>query len=350
MKFPKPRILLKNEYPDLSVNQPELYRKMIKEIVYPELGSIKDRYLDETIAILKKRAKQKVKAAKLNEIFINQELYFIPLLIKNALNNNKPEPIQSLIDTGAANSLIQYDVAKALGLKFEPIKLTLKTATGEDSDTVQGIVHQKVFVKTTKGKIIGTCVNLIVTKKLNNLDLILGADFLFMNDKIKSISKNDITWKVEGESHKIKIEDEESYHKASAKILSNKEYEFRLENCPDCTEKKAKLSNVSRLANTKWESTINSMKTAQYISKINEKRIIINSDKESTVGHTQGHIKIFNSELDDPETLPNSESAFDDQLELDFKILDKKLSLADADYSECPPPILRKTKRNIRRI
>ena len=74
MKFPKPRILLKNEYPDLSVNQPELYRKMIKEIVYPELGSVKDRYIDETIAILKKRAKQKVKAAKLNEIFINKEL------------------------------------------------------------------------------------------------------------------------------------------------------------------------------------------------------------------------------------------------------------------------------------
>ena len=151
MKFPKPRILLKNEYPDLSVNQPELYRKMIKEIVYPELGSIKDRYLDETIAILKKRAKQKVKAAKLNEIFINQELYFIPLLIKNALNNNKPEPIQSLIDTGAANSLIQYDVAKALGLKFEPIKLTLKTATGEDSDTVQGSTPES-FRKNNKGK------------------------------------------------------------------------------------------------------------------------------------------------------------------------------------------------------
>ena len=48
MKFPKPRTLLKNEYPDLNINPPELYRKLIKEIVYPEPGSIRDRYLEET--------------------------------------------------------------------------------------------------------------------------------------------------------------------------------------------------------------------------------------------------------------------------------------------------------------
>jgi hypothetical protein len=173
MKFPKPRVLVQNEYPDLNVIQPELYRKMVKEIIYPEHGSIKDRYIDETIKILKNKAKQKVRAAKLNEIFINKELYFIPLYIKNKLRDNAAEPIQSLIDTGAANSLIQYDVAMALGIKFDPVKITLKTATGEDSDTVQGICHQKIFAITSRGKIVGTCVNLIVTKKLNDLDLIL---------------------------------------------------------------------------------------------------------------------------------------------------------------------------------
>ena len=61
----------------------------------------------------------------------------------------------------------------ALGIKFDPVKITLKTATGEDSDTVQGICHQKIFAITSRGKIVGTCVNLIVTKKLNDLDLIL---------------------------------------------------------------------------------------------------------------------------------------------------------------------------------
>ena len=66
-----------------GLNQPEIYRKLIKEIVYPEHGSVRDRYLEETIKILKNKAKQKVKAAKLNEIFINKDLYFIPVYIKN---------------------------------------------------------------------------------------------------------------------------------------------------------------------------------------------------------------------------------------------------------------------------
>ena len=205
MKFPKPRTLLKNEYPDLNINPPELYRKLIKEIVYPEQGSIRDRYLEETIKILKNKAKQKVKAAKLNEIFINKDLYFIPVYIKNKLRNDQVEPIKSLLDTGAANSLIQSDIAKSLGIKYDPIQITLKTATGEDKDTVKGVAHQKIFAKTTKGKIVGTCVNLIVTDKLNDLDMILGADFLFMNDKIRTISRNDITWHENGENFKIKL-------------------------------------------------------------------------------------------------------------------------------------------------
>ncbi len=57
------------------------------------------------------------------EIFINKELYFIPLYIKNKSENNKIEEIKSLVDTGAANSLIQYDIAKKLGLQFEPAKI-----------------------------------------------------------------------------------------------------------------------------------------------------------------------------------------------------------------------------------
>ncbi len=36
-------------------------------------------------------------------------------------------------------------------------------------------------------------------------------------------------------------------------------------------------------------------------------------------------VKLNNSESLDPETLGPSESAFEEQLELDFKILDKKL-------------------------
>ena len=117
MKFPKPRILLKNEYPDLEINEPTLYQKVIKEIVYPEKDSAKYRYIENSIKILKDRAKLKAQKAKVNQIFINKDLYFVPVYIKNQNKRDNVEPIKSLIDTGAANSLIQYDIAKSLGLK-----------------------------------------------------------------------------------------------------------------------------------------------------------------------------------------------------------------------------------------
>ena len=82
MKFPKPINLLKNEFPDLTVVQPSIFKKVVSEIVYPEEDTKRDRYIEETVKTLKNRAKQKAKAAKLNEIFINKELYFVPIFIR----------------------------------------------------------------------------------------------------------------------------------------------------------------------------------------------------------------------------------------------------------------------------
>ena len=61
MKFPKPRHLLKNEHPDLVVDQPTIFKKLINEIIYPEKNSKKDRYIEETIKFLKDKAKIKQK-------------------------------------------------------------------------------------------------------------------------------------------------------------------------------------------------------------------------------------------------------------------------------------------------
>jgi hypothetical protein len=70
MKFPKPKHLLKNEFPDLEINEPTLYQKVIKEIVYPEPRSARDRYITNTIKLLKERAKHKAITAKINQIFM----------------------------------------------------------------------------------------------------------------------------------------------------------------------------------------------------------------------------------------------------------------------------------------
>ena len=48
MKFPKPRILTKNEYPDLKTPQPDLFKELINEIIYPAEGSARERYLRTT--------------------------------------------------------------------------------------------------------------------------------------------------------------------------------------------------------------------------------------------------------------------------------------------------------------
>ena len=318
MKFPKPRHLLKNEHPDLIIDQPETFQRLIRELIYPIKNSKRDRYLDETIKNLKDKAKNKAKIAKLNEIFINKELYFLPIYIKSRTDPNKIEEIKCLIDTGAANSLIQYDIAKSIGLKFEPAKITLKTATGEDSESIKGITHQKIYLQTSKGKTVGTCVNLIITKKLNDLDLILGADFLFMNEKIKAISKTDLTWQEDDMSkHKIKISDEMKYknkkiNKTSPESIKKSE----VPDCRECENIKTKLKKNGTLTNKKEEISTNT-------NRLEEKEM-------------ESKIEINRLENLENESLPPSESAFEEQLELDFKILDKKLSLEDADYSECP--------------
>jgi hypothetical protein len=42
MKFPKPKKLTKNEYPDLLTPQPELFKELINEIIYPKEGSARE--------------------------------------------------------------------------------------------------------------------------------------------------------------------------------------------------------------------------------------------------------------------------------------------------------------------
>jgi hypothetical protein len=88
-----------------------------------------------------------------------------------------------------------------------------------------------------------------------------------MNEKIKSISKTELTWKNNGENHKIKIEDENTYpntvNKHSKKDSS---YEFRLENCIDCNDKKIKLSSQNKFSRNKWEGKVNLVQSLKEVS------------------------------------------------------------------------------------
>jgi hypothetical protein len=39
MKFPKPKQLFENEYPDLNLTQPELIKHFVQDIAYPQANS-----------------------------------------------------------------------------------------------------------------------------------------------------------------------------------------------------------------------------------------------------------------------------------------------------------------------
>ena len=69
MKFPKPRELLVNEYPDLAINQPQLISEMLNRVN----GKNKEyaKFLDSSIAYLKEEKRVKTKKVKLNTLKLN---------------------------------------------------------------------------------------------------------------------------------------------------------------------------------------------------------------------------------------------------------------------------------------
>ncbi|RPH77636.1 MAG: hypothetical protein EHM77_07770, partial [Planctomycetaceae bacterium] len=115
MKFPRPRILLENEYPDLTDSQPELFHDMVTNFVHPEPESSIDNYINSTVEFLKNQQRQKQLSAKLNNVNLANNLFFVYL----TLPPNK-EKIKCLVDTGASNSLLHSSIADKLKIPIEP--------------------------------------------------------------------------------------------------------------------------------------------------------------------------------------------------------------------------------------
>ncbi len=90
---------------------------------------------------------------------------------------------------------------------------------------------------------------------------------------------------------------------------------IKIKDCTECKDIRIKVRN-NEIINNKinLEDRVNT--------------ISINKDRSTEVDRLKNL---------DSKTLPPSESAFEEQLELDSRTLDKKLSIEDADYSECPP-------------
>jgi len=303
MKFPKPRTLTKNEYMDLTLAQPKLFHKLISDIIYPSIDSPRSQYIDKTITHLKELSRKTTKKLKINQLFINKKLYFMNVCLNSQLDTDGN--INALVDTGAANSLIHTSVAERLGIQYTAMRMVICTATGSDSDAIKGVAHIKVRLQPIKRNVIKTCINFIVTDKLNGMDCIIGADFLMQNDKIEGITKNNIIWKDEGMTGRIRIVEETDTSQLErvnivreakrGRAICMKGTQGTTESgCVECREGKPGLE--------KW--------TGAYSHSIQQ-------------------------EFED-ETLPNAEEIFADSQEIKAEILDKKISLKEGDYSNCP--------------
>jgi hypothetical protein len=258
--------------------------------------------------------------------------------------------INALVDTGAANSLIHMDIAKKFNLKYEKCRMTICTATGTDTESIKGIAHIKFRLKTTRNEIIETCANFIVTEKLNDLQCILGADFLMNSGKVTGVSPNSIIWKGQERTYRVKIADGEETHKLDRinKYIASYDYKRVIKQTDECTHCNKKLSNGPLDQHT------------IYTTDDQEKPIVISTDRDQAESiFKQNHIEIeddrksidrieiFSHSMKgeyENETLPESTEMFDDSQELKEEVLTKKISLEDGDYSECPPEHLGKLK------
>jgi hypothetical protein len=162
MKFPRPRKLEINEYPDLTTTQPELLKYMVNNFISPPPGSDIATYIEQTIQFLKSQHKEKTVAARVNNININRTLPFVSMKIPPL-----QESIQCLVDTGAANSLQHSDIAKQLPIKVQATSIKLVTATGSSNTAVQGIAHIYFELPNSSKKIANLyCTTFIVTNQL----------------------------------------------------------------------------------------------------------------------------------------------------------------------------------------
>ena len=164
---------------------------MIKEVIFPLENSPLDKYIDTTVSFLKDKIRQKNKKVDVNLSNLGESLFFAKLCLTN--KNNLHDIVRALIDTGAANSLLHESVVRKYNIPYDPVSLRLCTTNGFDDNAIIGKCHLKFVLHGLNNKQMTRCTNFIISKKLNNLECILGAEFLFSEEKTITLDKSKLT-------------------------------------------------------------------------------------------------------------------------------------------------------------
>jgi dUTPase len=315
-------MLSENQYPDLSISQPALFKKL-QDFVYPADNSYMSKYFEKTITFLKDKIRSKnSKKLNLNSSSAGEKLIFSKICAVG--KDLKHKPFSALIDTGAANSLIHTSIVEKYNIPYEPLSLKLCTASGVDTDSVIGKCHMLFALHDKTGISRVFCTNFVISKKLNKLDAILGAEFLFANDRTIMLNKQNLVI----DSHIIPMYSD-------------------INECPN--------KCVNPVENNKFDTSYNMCD--HFLD--NNIHIPVNcidishstiddSEPDEFLEHEMADISIFAHSIKDKfenETLPSSEEFFDENFDVKFELLEKKFTIEDGDFSHCPKEHLAPLKK-----
>ena len=164
------------------------------------------------------------------------------------------------------------------------------------------------------------------------------------NENVKSIGKTEITLSEKDNEYSVKVlcEAESEIEK-----ISEEKSEILDLTCKGCgnlkggTRKEPKLGDKIFVKHSYWLTPRDEIPDI-----ISENKNLDDDFIEKSLLDKKEEMVEFNSIVDVmshnikqtivDETLPPSEELFEDSEELKFEILDKKISLDDADYSDCP--------------
>jgi dUTPase len=316
LKFPKPKVLEDNLYPDDTTSVPLLFKKMIT-LINPPHNDPMDTYINTTIEHVK-AVKKLSSVTALNNCTITGNLFFVNIIF---------EPfsieVKALIDTGASNSLMNITLANKLNLKIEPVNLILQTATGASPTAIKGILHEKFYFPLKYGVKLSFCTNFVVSDQTNNFDIILGAEFLMDPTKVHSIAPSHIKVYTKDKTE-IKIP-----------LTQNKNNNTTISSIPTCSFRILNPSDIENICSAQIVDPADiegDIQSASLLNKTQNELKHISSFSHSFQG------KIIN------ETLPPSTELFDESYELNHDILDKKYTIHDADFQNCPTSYLEPLK------
>ncbi|MEG1725637.1 MAG: reverse transcriptase domain-containing protein, partial [Anaerovoracaceae bacterium] len=374
MKFAKPKTLIVNEYPDILQTMPQLFKEIVSNVIRPPENSPLSKFHDMSVTYLKDQKRDRAKKAQQKLVGVNftelgRTLYFI---VCSCRGLSKEVPFRALVDTGAANSLLHISVVNKLGLKYRPLKLTLATATGLDDTAIKGVLHLQFALRTGANKIIRACTNFIVTTRLNGLQSIIGAEFLMDNDNVYGITRTALLLGSKESPYYVEIfsdgraEAINDPH-CNGDIFSKQFVDMTCQHCGNLNGKKMPemiFPDTIVVKHTHWQNIRDELKNSDPentdytyeneciwdnnckiipgpLSNDQIRKFSCQSDSELPEGlidlETLTCFSHTIKEVFVDEKLPPSEELFDETVELKFEILDKTISLDEADYSDCPP-------------